>query len=99
MGTANKRNEVFLMREKDIISFLNYSVISFLLLVKEIKERKMEKMKNEAENQKEIDTNLILKISLNPPNLKCYTFEVSSSEIIYTKVNVRKEECSFFQNL
>lgn len=95
---ALQTNEVFLMREKDIIYFLNYSVISFLLLVREIKER-WKRWKNEAENQKEIDTNLIFKISLNPPNLKCYTFEISSSEIIYTQVNVHKEECSLFQNL
>lgn len=45
MGTAKKGNEVFLMREKDIISFFNYFIISFLLLAREIKERKVEKMK------------------------------------------------------
>lgn len=94
---ALQTNEVFLMREKDIIYFLNYSVIS-LLLVRETKER-WKRWKNEAENKKEIYTNLIFKISLNPPNLKCYTFEISSSEIIYTQVNVHKEECSLFQNL
>lgn len=94
MGTANKWS--FPYERKGY--YLFSQLFCYLLLVREIKER-WKRWKNEAENKKEIYTNLIFKISLNPPNLKCYTFEISSSEIIYTQVNVHKEECSLFQNL
>lgn len=87
MGTANKRTE-FSLREQTIL-FLFSVAPSFLFYIskrgkgKKGGEDQEIRLKNQVRHK--LDTNLIFKISSNPPILKCI-FEISSSEIIYPKL-------------